>query len=300
MTTIAILLVLISGVSHTGWNFIGKNASNTIKSFFWALVFYGFIYLIPYLFMTDKVHLIKYMIIPGILSAFFNAVMFWCLQVAYRKGDLSYVYPLKNALPIVYTTIFAIIIGNFAQITPKAFIGFFCIVIGCFILPLKALKNFNVKNYFGVSALFAALAALGTAGYSVVDSNIMNNVASIDPACSKLQIAVLYTPVQAFLTALLIWPFMFVDRKFFNIDFKKEKINYPLAALMGFLIGGGYILVLTAYALAEHVSYIVAFRQIGMPLSVLAGILFLKEKPYFGKIVGGLIIIIGLVLTALK
>lgn len=300
MTAIAIILILISGISHTAWNFIGKNVSDTIKSFLWALIFYGLIYLIPYAFMTDKVYLVKYMIIPGLISAVFNAVMFWCLQVAYRKGDLSYVYPLKNALPIVYTTAFALVIGNFSEITPKAFIGFFCIVTGCLLLPLKHLKNFNVKNYFGIAALFAAIAALGTAGYSVIDSNIMKTVTEADPSCSKIQAALLYTPVQAFSTALFIWPFMFADRKFFGIDFTKEKVSYPLVALMGFLIGGGYILVLTAYALADNVSYIVAFRQIGMPLSILAGIMFMKEKPYFGKIAGGLIIIAGLVLTALK
>lgn len=300
MESLAVILILISGVSHTVWNFIGKNVSNTIKSFFWALIFYGLIYLIPYAFMPDKIILVKAMIIPGLISAVFNAVMFWCLQVAYRKGDLSYVYPLKNALPIVYTTAFALVIGNFTDITPKAFIGFFCIIVGCLLLPLRHLKNFNVKNYFGIAALFAAIAALGTAGYSVIDSNIMKAVTEADPTCSKIQAALLYTPVQGFGTALLIWPFMFVDRKFFGIDFTKEKVNYPLAALMGFLIATGYILVLTAYSLADNVSYIVAFRQIGMPLSILAGILFMKEKPYFGKIAGGLIIIIGLVLTALK
>ena len=59
----------------------------------------------------------------------------------------------------------------------------------------------------------------------------------------------------------------------------------------------GYLLVLIAFTYADNVSYVVAFRQIGMPISFIVGYFILKEKIYPGKAIGLITIIIGLLMT---
>lgn len=51
-------------------------------------------------------------------------------------------------------------------------------------------------------------------------------------------------------------------------------------------------------AFARNVSYIVGFRQLSIPLSVVLGVAVLKEPPYRPKVIGVAIVFIGLILLA--
>ena len=59
-----------------------------------------------------------------------------------------------------------------------------------------------------------------------------------------------------------------------------------------------YPLVLISMAFAANVSYIVAFRQISVPIGVVFGVWIFKEPGYTLKSVGITIIFISLVLVA--
>ena len=60
-----------------------------------------------------------------------------------------------------------------------------------------------------------------------------------------------------------------------------------------------YTLVLLALAFVENVSYIVAFHRLSIPLGAALGILILKEKFYPLKLLGVLIMLVGLLGVAL-
>ena len=59
-----------------------------------------------------------------------------------------------------------------------------------------------------------------------------------------------------------------------------------------------YLLVCCAYPLVKDVSYIVAYRLMAMPLTMLGGVIVYKEPLYLGKILGTALIIGGLALTS--
>ncbi|MBQ0104891.1 MAG: EamA family transporter [Armatimonadetes bacterium] len=299
MPALAIILVLISAITHTTWNSLSKNITASCKTIMMAN-FLSIIVFIPLsYFVKDDLGLYKTFLIPGAITGITNALAFWGLLAAYRAGDLSFVYPLKNALPILYSTIFGIIIGKAAEISPIAYIGFAFIIVGCVLLPIENPKIITVKTFLTKSILFTAIAAMGTAVYSNVDSSIINNIKTIAPHLSNFQIGILYIPYMAFTTALFLLPFMFADKKFYNVDFRAEKNNYLMLFLMGIFINVGYMLVFIAYGIADNVNYVVAFRQTGMVLTMLVGFIVLKEKPYPCKVTGGLMILSGLILTAL-
>ena len=52
-------------------------------------------------------------------------------------------------------------------------------------------------------------------------------------------------------------------------------------------------------AFAAHVSFIVALRQLSIPIAALAGILLLKEQAYPPKVLGIALLFLGIVLLVL-
>ena len=60
-----------------------------------------------------------------------------------------------------------------------------------------------------------------------------------------------------------------------------------------------YALVLLAMAYADDVSYVVAFRQISIPMGVGMGIFFLREPAGSAKLVGTLTLVVGVLFIAL-
>ena len=49
----------------------------------------------------------------------------------------------------------------------------------------------------------------------------------------------------------------------------------------------------------SNVSYVVAFRQLSIPLGVIFGLIFLKEPRFYPKFMGTFIIFIGLIFVAI-
>ena len=60
-----------------------------------------------------------------------------------------------------------------------------------------------------------------------------------------------------------------------------------------------YSLVLISMAHVSNVSYVVAFRQLSIPLGVIFGLIFLKEPRFYAKFMGTFIIFIGLIFVAI-
>lgn len=303
MTLTACILVLLSAISHTVWNYLGKSAASNTKSFMTAS-FVTILFYIPFLCIYKN--LIPYIASNWYLicaTGIFNGLAYWGILIAYRYGDLSFVYPLKNAQPIIYTTVFSFIMGTATKISHPAILGFILIFIGCFALPIKSRSDLNIRRYFNKAFIFTSLAALGTAGYSTIDSinlkRISSSLSETGIISSPIQTAVVYIPFMYLATGFALLLYMIIDRKVFGINSAKIQINYKIIPVVAICISLSYLLVFTAYGYADNVSYVVAFRQIGMPISIVLGCLALGERPYFGKIIGGILIISGLVFTAL-
>lgn len=300
MPTVAIILILISAISHTIWHSISKNVNATCKTLFWANLLSIIIFIPLMFFAKDYLYIYKSFLIPGLITGFTNALAYWGLLAAYRHGELTLVYPLNNALPIVLSTIFALIIGEGNTITPLAYMGFILIVLGCVFLPIENFKVIDSKTFFNKSVLFVTICAIGTAVYSNVDSSIMHSIREIAPNVENYKIGILYIPYIALTTSLFLLPFMLIDYKFYNVNYKEEKFNFPFLFTMGAFVNVGYFLVVIAYGLAKNVNYIIAFRQIGLLFTMLVGFILFKEKLYTNKIIGATLILIGLIIIVIK
>ena len=70
-------------------------------------------------------------------------------------------------------------------------------------------------------------------------------------------------------------------------------------ALAGVGIYLNYTLVLISMAFVQNISYVVAFRQLSLPIGVLLGVLVLKEHLSAPKLLGISVMFAGLVLVSL-
>lgn len=299
MTLTAAILLLISAVTHAGWNYISKKEHPT-ASFYLVANTIGVICIFPILFYYGNQILLipKSVWIFITLSGFFLAAYMAALAGAYRAGDISIAYPLARSLPVIFVFLITFIFGKGKPLGDWVIIGIILVVAGCTILPLKGLREFRFSNYKNLCCLLAVLAAVGIAGYTVIDDTALRTLREmpVNP----------WDPVNATLVYMVlegiscsIWQFLIVA-----FDSRERKIIVEVlhdfkgaAATTGIGIYLTYGLVLASMNYVTNVSYVAAFRQLSIPLGALFGMGLLKEPRYVPKVIGVVIIFLGLMIV---
>ena len=297
MSPIVAALVFLSALLHVSWNTLGKRGTPSAAFFFTAslasvlvlfplLLFLGFdfsIYLKVWAYLA--------------VSGFFQTVYYTGLAGAYRTGDMSIAYPLARALPVVFVPFVSFLIGSVGGLTIYSLLGMFIVFIGCLVLPQTNLKRLSFKEYFKIYSLYAVLAAVGTTGYTLVDSNamlIIRNTVSDSILSTVFYFTILMIHVSIFL-GLYILLNRAEQKKLLEI-LKNKKLPTASAGLM---LAAAYIIILICYPMVTNVSYVTAFRQISIPLGAFTGMFFLKEKWSVPKVLGVSIIFTGLLIVYL-
>lgn len=297
MTLTAFFLIFLSVFLHAGWNFLSKKTDPSI-AFFTIASFAG---AVPWIFfaLTSQVELsqlpLKFYLL-FLCSNLSQAIYSLGLAYGYRSGDISVVYPMGRALPVLLVAGVTMLFGlGRAMPTPIALAGMMVIFAGCVIMPMKDFKHFSIKNYLNKAVRWVGVIAVGTTGYTICDSLAMNLLQQY-PGKSDLYRTLFYNfNIQLFLgLTLLVMTFASKEetRKLFHLA--KNSIQ---PYLVGIFSSAAYALVLFAMPLVTNVSYLQAFRQMSLPLGVFAGIFILKEPCTATRIVGIILIVGGLLLT---
>ncbi|MGI9279176.1 MAG: hypothetical protein ACR2PX_06045 [Endozoicomonas sp.] len=301
MDNLAIILVLISSFMHAGWNCLGKRVKPSGTSFTLSALL-GMLAFAPLLiFYIDWLGEISWGIWHLlILSGFFQAIYFLGLGQSYRFGDMSLMYPVSRALPVLLVPPVIGLLGWGAELSSEKWLAFTLIVSGCMILPLWHWSDFRWSHYLNPASAFAVMAAVGITGYSVVDSRalmLMRELWPIEGVAFKS--ALLYLILQAITTSLWLGLFSFPFRK------QRREMAQLFADHRGALFFTGvamfstYCIVLTAMAFADNVSLIVALRQTSIPVGVLMGVWLLGERASSQKWWGTGLIASGLILVSI-
>jgi uncharacterized membrane protein len=291
LTPFSILLILISALIHSSWNFFTKKGNWPGEFFFWVF-FLGIVLYLPFFiafgaFPSFLIHASPKLWGLTISSGFFETVYFICLIEAYRGGDLSLVYPISRSAPL-FTQIWAILfIGEI--LSQRGIGGIILVMIGLFVISLK---NFRIEhaipqsNHFTSRPYLLALtAAIASSVYSVID---------------KVGVQMLHPVLYIWLINLWMTTFtglyLILRREVSFLKIWKESKREIL--LIAILQNIAYLLVLMALQMSK-VSYVVAFRQVGALFGAGMGIYFLKESYWKNRITGALILTLGLVLIGL-
>lgn len=298
MTLTAFLLILVSAFLHAGWNFLSKKTVPSLAFYSLSCGTAALLWLLPFLWsdfscarMSGRFWLLT------AASIFFEIIYVSGLAYAYRISDISLVYPLARALPLLLTAAVAAVfqLGS-RPMSPLSLLGMGVVFCGCLLMPMQNFRACRLSSYCNIVIVFVLLAAIGTTGYTVVDSLAMAEIQEVYQRRSiQLSIAYMFfieTGISLG-TGLLA-----VCRRTERREFARLlRLRAPFVT--GICSSCAYVLILLAMIYVSNVCYVQAFRQISLPLGVMAGIFILKESHGLPKILGTVLIVLGLLLVAL-
>lgn len=301
MSSTAILLILLSACIHVSWNLVGKRNASRV-SFFGLANFFGMLLLLPVFLIYGR----SVMQIPKPVwlwlaaTGFFEAVYYASLAKAYQHGEMSLAYPLARAFPILIVAAATALFGRGERLSSLALMGMLLVFFGCVMVPLENPGRVRLYDYFNPATGLALLAAAGTAGYSMVDDQALRLLRELPqthmPAFTAALIYIFWQAVSAVVFLSPLCCFRKRDRDELG---EIVRTSARSALWMGVGIYAGYILVLVAMAFARDISFVVAFRQVSIPLGTLLGVVLLKEKAYPMKFIGSGIIFMGLLMVGI-
>lgn len=300
MSLLAFIFIFLSAVLHAGWNLITKRSGATL-AFYATICLTSCLMWIHTQFWTPiplwgKMPFAFWCCLGGSIAS--DCIYGIFLLRAYRTMEMSTAYPMMRALPLLFTAFLTMLFGWGKMLSPVALLGMGVVFIGCIIMPLKEFRDFDIKAYLSRNMLTILIVACGTTGYTIFDSEAQKILRSIcDPSLSKAISSMTYYSTRSILLTsslfLIVFSHSASRKELFSII--RERNLTPVYA--GLIASFAYFLVLLSMNYVTNVSFVQVFRQMGMLLGMLGGILILKERPALPKYVGVTLIISGLILT---
>jgi len=299
VTVTALILLVLSVGLHAGWNLLGKK-EHPSASFFLLADILGSLILLPVVIICGSALLAfpaRVWAFVGI-TGFFFVVYYASLAGAYRAGDMSVAYPLARSSPVIVVTFVTLVLGRGDQVTSRCIVGIMLVVGGCFLVPMKRFSGFSLRNYLNLTCLLALAAAFGTAGYSMMDDEALRLLrASPAMDIGITRMTILFAFAEAVSCAVWLGTYVLLvpgERAALREVLRSGKAR---AAVTGAAIYVTYILVLISMAYVRNVSYVVAFRQLSIPIGTALGVFVLGEPRYLPRFVGAAVMLVGLVLV---
>ena len=289
MTTTAFALVLLSAFAHAGWNFLLKKGLDHEAFVWWiqATITVMFLPLAVVIAIVDPMEAKGWIFVvgTGILHAFY----FLFLGRGYARGDLSQVYPIARGTGPALVPILGVLILS-ESVSSQAVGGIIAILAGIFVVYWSGRMALMFRHPLMFlrepGTLYAVATGLFIASYSVWDKVGVRHVAPF-----------LYMYLMALGTGVLLTPYILRTGGMEAIrgEWRANSWNIVIVGALTFL---AYGLVLSALEISK-VSYVWPTREIGIVVAVLLGSLVLKEPFGRGRVLGSLLVVLGVGAIAL-
>lgn len=286
MSGLALGLVLLASAIHATWNLLTKRGVDKLLFIWWTGIVGTLALFPPVYWLSPPPRWDVEFCARVALGAILRAAYFFTLSAAYTRGDLSLVYPIARGIaPVVVPAAAVLLLGE--KITGIAMVGIATVTLGVYVMHVPRLEW---------RALLAPLRALnsGAVGYAAMTGTVIASYSIVD----KWTIATGVPPAwYAYLTipvaALLLTPFA-LRRARPTAEWLENQ--GPVVAV-SVLMTTGYLLVLYALRLAP-VSYVAPVREVAIVFGAILGVLVLGEPHGRQRIVGALLIVVGVVLLS--
>ena len=297
MTLTAFLLIFVSVFMHAAWNFISKK-NNPGIAFYAVLCLAG---AVPFLILAPGLSGISFLEVPWrfylliALSNLFEVCYAVGLCYGYRKSDISLVYPMGRALPVLFIMMLTNFFNYGEKLSVTAILGMVAIFCGC-LLMMQTDWNFRLRSYCSKVVFFILMIAIGTTGYTLIDKLAADALSELPGVSTLHRGLITIAAVQTYLAVTMFVLALLIPSE------RRQLVwiwRHPGNAFWaGVLQAGAYLLVVMAMGMVTNLSFLQAFRQMSLPLGVLAGVFILKEKCPLPKTLGIILIVSALVLLA--
>ncbi|WP_413113923.1 multidrug transporter [Thaumasiovibrio sp. DFM-14] len=292
MSAYPALIICLSALLHASWNLVGKRQGE-------GPAFLALATVVPGVILLPQVVVSPLATLPAMFwwllaaSGFFQVLYVVALSHAYRAGDIGTVYPLARALPVLLVALVGAALGK--HLPPLVWLGLIVLTTGCLMVPLHGFKQWSWRNYVNPTCAWALLTAVGVMGYSLVDNAALAVIDKSVSTMPAMRQSLLFLALQSLTVALWLAPALALVSARQSL---RKVLNQPLPVIQaGALIGITYGLVLYAMTMTENVTYVVALRQLSIPIGLVLGIFWLGERAYKPRLIGALLVCVGLVVT---
>jgi len=289
MSGLALGIVLTAALLHAGWNYLTKKSERKIAFIWWFLLIAIILYFPMFLYFWPRTAISSagwgFVVATGVL----HALYFWFMGGAYERGDLSLVYPLSRGSGPLFVPFLAVGLIH-EQLSFFGILGIAFVVIGIYVIHLRSFSGQSFLEPFRAMRGGASIWALCTGGtiaaYSLVD---------------KVGVSLVYPPVYIYLMLAISWfllsIYVFTKER---TSLKREwQVNKGPILINGFFVLFTYMMILFALRISK-VSYVVAVREVSIVFSTILGIVWLREKHGRQKLVGAVLIALGVVFIGLS
>lgn len=285
MSLLVFSLVTLSALLHVLWNALVKTCEDK-TSFAWLTSLVGSLVLLPVFALSRCVQ-------PGALgwpvwalaaaSGFFESLYILFLLSAYRRADLSVVYPLSRGVaPLVAMALGGLFVGD--TVTAAGVAAVCVIAMGVGVVGYSAMGDQAPGNR-RTGILFALATGCMIACYHLVDRGAMR----LEPTPNPLE----YLFLMHLFLALFVTLWVFLGFRYGRRTFVEWSTNRKGVVIVGIFTPLAYFLIIFALKFG-NAAYVAAGRNIGIFISIMIGWLIFKEGVTSSRVVGSVCIAAGL------
>jgi drug/metabolite transporter (DMT)-like permease len=286
-------LIAIAAVLHVTWNVLLKTAGDPLAAATASMAI-GAAVLVPVVavawWIVGRPPIPPEAFALGAFSGLFEAAYFGFLAAAYRRGDLSVVYPLARGSATLLAVVFGIVILG-ERLAPTGIVGVVSLIGGFALLqqPWRAFRRGGGRRAVEPAVAFALATGVMIASYSAVDRVGSRVVAP------WIYAGLIWASGAAILVA---WSLVRPGRR----DPNRPPLHLPRAALGGILTITAYMSILFAFSLAP-LTAVAPLRESAVVLASGWGALRLGEatgrREAARRIAAAALVVAGAVLLAL-
>ena len=304
MTSLAFVLILFSTALHATWNMIAKKSGASL-AFYALLGTIGTAWSLFVRFFTPLGFFSQPPVFYAWLAGMTASELCYAfgIKLSYRALDMSIAYPMMRSIPLLLLAGITAAFGFGKPLSPHALCGMAMVFAGCLLTPLRRFSDFSPSRYFDRSFGYILLVALGTTGYTLCDSQaqcaMRDGAAAGGIEISNTLLSLTYYSFRSLVLVTVLWILVLCGResRAEAADLWRRRNWMPLVA--GCCSTLTYTLVLVAMNFVSNVSYVQAFRQIGLVFGLLEGIFILHERCSAPKVAGVALILAGLAVSVL-
>ena len=267
----ALAIVLVAALLHAAWNLIVAGARDTQATLAVAVAI-GTIVALPFALLRWDVRPEVWPFVAA--SSALEVVYFWLLTTAYGRAEMSLTYPIaRGAAPVIVLLVSVLFLGVTSSPVQAAGVG----LVGIGVVLVRGLRGGAKWS----DVAMALVIATTIAGYSLLDNQ---GVRYADPIT---YIALILIPPAILGPLYIMW------------RGGTERVRGALtwqAAVGGISTTAAYTLVLFAFRLAGAPS-VSAVREVGVVFATIGGAVFLHEKVGPARLIGSVVVAIGIALV---
>jgi uncharacterized membrane protein len=302
---IVFVLVAGSAVLHVAWNVLLKTAGEPLRAATVGMSTAALV-VVPAAIVgwvvIGRPSVPSEAIALGVVSGVLEAAYFVFLAAAYRRGDLSVVYPIaRGTAPLLAVAVGIFILGE--RLGPEGFLGVAFLLVGLLMLqrPWRFFRRSANGGGWDPAVGFALLTGVTIAAYSAVDT-----------VGTRLVAPWFYAGLLWAASTVLLWAWVIgtgAVRRWWADDAAAAatsdpdaRFNTRRAAVGGLITLAAYLLILAAFSVAP-LTAVAPLRESAIVIASAWGTLRLGEGGDRGeaarRIIASVLVVLGAILLAL-